>query len=100
MNSNGPPSLFEQLIIFLNSLEQQNITYDLAHNRDEAIMVTVALPGQRWEIEFLTDGSIEVEKFVSNGEIYDEISLEELLKSNTNEDGEIMDESFPVLVHQ
>jgi hypothetical protein len=84
MNSNGTPSLFERLIIFLNSLEQQNITYDLAHNRDEAIMVTVALPGQRWEIEFLTDGSIEVEKFVSNGEIYDESILEHLMVADAS----------------
>jgi hypothetical protein len=88
------------LIIFLNNLDQQNIAYELAHNRDEAIMVTVALPGQRWEIEFLTDGSVEVEKFVSNGEIYDKAILKQLLARDTGTDVEIVDDASPVLAHQ
>ncbi|RUT10098.1 hypothetical protein DSM106972_005930 [Dulcicalothrix desertica PCC 7102] len=29
-------------------------------------MVMVAIPGQRWEIEFFNDGSIEVERFISS----------------------------------
>ncbi len=41
-------------------------------------MITVAVPGERWEIEFLSDGSVEVEKFISNGEIAGEESLNEL----------------------
>ena len=41
-------------------------------------MVTVAVPGERWEVEFLNDGSVEVEKFVSNGEIGGEEALGEL----------------------
>ena len=50
----------------------------MAHYRDEAIMVIVVVPGERWEIEFLSDGSIEVEKLISNGEIAGEESLNEL----------------------
>lgn len=100
MNSNGTHSLFERLIIFLNNLDRQNIAYELAHNRDEAIMVTVALPGQRWEIEFLTDGSVEVEKFVSNGEIYDETILKQLLARDTETDAEIVDEAFSIPAHR
>ena len=46
--------------------------------RDEAIMVLVTMPGERWEVEFLTDGSVEVERFVSDGEIYGEEILREL----------------------
>ena len=30
-------------------------------------MVTVAVPGERWEIEFFEDGHVEVEKFLSQG---------------------------------
>jgi hypothetical protein len=41
-------------------------------------MVIVAVPGERWEIEFLSDGSVEVEKFFSNGEIAGEEVLSEL----------------------
>jgi hypothetical protein len=41
-------------------------------------MVSVAVPGERWEIEFLADGSVEVERFTSAGEIYGEEALDEL----------------------
>ena len=42
-------------------------------------MVLVTVPGERWEVEFLGDGSIEVERFLSNGEICGEEALRELL---------------------
>ncbi|MEH2433650.1 MAG: hypothetical protein V7K25_20770 [Nostoc sp.] len=32
-------------------------------------MVNVAVAGERWEVEFFEDGSVEVERFVSSGEI-------------------------------
>ncbi len=70
--------VFEQLLTFLNKLEQQKVSYTLAHHRDEAVMVTVAVPGERWEVEFFSDGSVEVEKFISNGEIALEEALSEL----------------------
>ena len=41
-------------------------------------MVSVALPGERWEVEFLNDGSVEIERFISQGEISGEESLNEL----------------------
>lgn len=71
-------NIFDKLVSLLQNLEQQGIAYTLAHYRDEAIMVTVAVPGERWEIEFLSDGSVEIEKFISNGGIAGEESLNEL----------------------
>ncbi|WP_265333575.1 hypothetical protein [Paenibacillus sp. P13VS] len=38
-------------------------------------MIEVAVPRQRWEIEFLEDGSVEVDKFISHKDIYDAIIL-------------------------
>jgi hypothetical protein len=70
--------IFSKLMVFLDNLEQANISYTLARYRDEALMVSVAVPGERWEIEFLSDGSIEVERFMSDGEIYGEEVLDEL----------------------
>ncbi len=67
-----------QVITFLNRLKNARISYSLDHNRDEAIMVLIAVPGQRWEVEFLDDGSIEIEVFKGDGEIYDEKKLDEL----------------------
>jgi hypothetical protein len=68
----------EKLLSFLIRLEEVQISYSLEHNRDEAIMVLIAVPGQRWEVEFFQDGSIEIEIFKSDGEIYDEKMLDEL----------------------
>lgn len=65
MSSNA----FDKLAAFLSELELKGISYTLAHNRDEAILVLAALPGERWEIEFLSDGSVEIERFISDGEI-------------------------------
>ena len=69
---------FTQLTSFLQSLERGKIHYALQSCRDEAIMVLVTVPGERWEVEFLVDGSVEVERFISDGEIYGEDILGEL----------------------
>ncbi|MDW0115334.1 hypothetical protein QTL97_00060 [Sporosarcina thermotolerans] len=64
---------------FLNKLEENKIFYRLSKVRAEAIMVEVAVPGQRWEIEFMDDGTIQIEKFKSAGGVmYDERELEVL----------------------
>ena len=69
---------FTKLLAFLDQLDHQHISYTLAHQREDALMVVVAVPGERWEIEFRSDGTIEVEKFISTGEIHEAESLSEL----------------------
>lgn len=69
---------FGKLVAFLSKLEQAQISYTLAHHRDETVMVNVAIPGERWEIEFFEDGTVEIERFRSNGEIHDEAALSEV----------------------
>ncbi|MEH2461653.1 hypothetical protein [Nostoc sp.] len=69
---------FGKLVTFLNQLEQEKISYTLAHHRDETIMVNVAVAGERWEVEFFEDGSVEIERFVSSGEIKGEEVFNEL----------------------
>ena len=70
---------FDNILRFLNQLQQARISYNLAHHRDDALMVTIAVPGERWEVEFLHDGTVEAERFVSEGEIEGEEALNELL---------------------
>lgn len=67
----------DQLLDFLNKLEEHQIYYRLNKVRD-AIMVEIAVPGQRWEVEFFPDGSIEVEKFITTGVIEDASALDVL----------------------
>ncbi len=72
----------KKLLQFLTSLEKRNIHYQLEHNRDEFIMVNVAIPGERWEVEFSLDGEIEIEIFKnSKGVFTDEKLLRKLLEA-------------------
>ena len=67
-----------KLFEFLNELEKRIIYYRLDRHRD-SIMVDITVPGQKWEIEFMEDGSIEIEKFISSG-MYDESEIEVLFR--------------------
>ncbi|MGK7941226.1 MAG: hypothetical protein AB4062_13980 [Crocosphaera sp.] len=77
---------FNKFLTFLNKLEQQKINYQIHHHRDEAVMITVSIVGERWEIEFLENGDIEVEKFISNGEIEGEEALKEIFEREKLDD--------------
>lgn len=55
------------LTSFLEALKASKTSFVLAYNRPYAIMVTVAVPGERWEVEFFPDGEVETEIFVSHG---------------------------------
>ncbi|MEZ4863326.1 MAG: hypothetical protein R3C14_18560 [Caldilineaceae bacterium] len=72
-------NVFAQLMTLLDQLEAHEIAYTLTRIREEALLVNVAVPGARWEIEFLVDDTVEIERFHSNGEIEDETALVELL---------------------
>ena len=71
----------KKLLDFLNSLEDKNIYYKLNKIRNESIMVEVAVQGERWEVEFMDDGTIEIEKFKSDGDFYDGEELKSLFKN-------------------
>jgi hypothetical protein len=79
-------NIFKKLTAFLSELEQQGVSYSLAHNRDEAIMVIATAPGERWEIEFLDNGTVEVERFTSDGQIYGQEILKELFARYSEEE--------------
>jgi hypothetical protein len=84
-------NIFSDLTAFLADLEKGKIYYTLAHQRDNAIMVIVTVPGERWEIEFFDDGSVEVERFISDGEIGGKEMLSELLAKYSDNDFEEID---------
>lgn len=70
--------VFTKVMHFLDKLEAHGIAYTLTRMREEALMVNIAVPGERWEVEFLCDGEVEIERFRSSGDIEDETSLGEL----------------------
>jgi len=64
---------------FCRELDRRHIAYELQIVRDEALMMSVPVPGERWEIEFFDDGQIELERFVSQGVAEAPSALAELL---------------------
>ena len=72
---------FSRLLGFLTRLEQSRVSFVLAHTRDESIMVDIATPGWRWEVEFMQDGSVEIERYQSvAGVENDESLLDEIFR--------------------
>src|SRR5262245_53796142 len=75
--------VFRQILGLLKRLDESKIAYRLEQHREDALMIQVDVPGERWEIEFVdyddeVHVEIEIERFRSNGKIYDESMLEEL----------------------
>jgi|307.fasta_scaffold314842_2 hypothetical protein len=64
---------------FLQKLDEKKIPRRLDSVRDDAIMVEIPLPGERWEIEFFATGEIDIEVFRSDGKIRHAEALHELL---------------------
>ena len=73
------------LLSFLHRLRDAGIHYRLDQHRDGAVMVDVAVPGERWEVEFLDDGSVEAERFASDGTIHDAAVLDDLIARNADD---------------
>jgi hypothetical protein len=68
---------FNRLLALLERLDKAKLSYQLSHSRENAIMVIAYAPGEYWEIEFLDDGEIDIERYRSNGSIADESVMEE-----------------------
>ncbi len=70
----------DALLKFISRLQESNIFYTLEHNRDDTIVVVVVVPGERWEVEFYSDGNVEIEIFKSQGKIKDKQEIERLFE--------------------
>ena len=72
------PAMLSTVTDFLKGLSAASIWFTLRYSREDSIMVFIDVPGERWEVEFFINGDVEVERFVSNGEIVGHRALEEL----------------------
>jgi hypothetical protein len=75
----------KKLTDFLDRLDEADMHYTLSSVREGAVMVGVTVPNQRWEIEFMADGDVEVEVFESSGDIRDLSAVSELFERNADE---------------
>ena len=71
--------VFKFLLGFLEKLDERKMHYRINKIR-ESILIEIAVPGQRWEVEFMADGTVEVEKFLSDGTIFDSGEIDLLLR--------------------
>lgn len=69
-----------KLTNFLDRLDDADIHYSLSSLREAAVLVSVVIDDERWEVEFMSDGEVEVEIFTTDGEIHDESMLDELFE--------------------
>jgi hypothetical protein len=60
-------------------LEKHKISHRIEHNREESIMVLIAVPGERWEVEFFENGTIELEIFGGSSSVVTS-TLEDVLR--------------------
>jgi hypothetical protein len=54
-----------RLLALFNRLDLAGVYYKLNHTRPDSVMVDPAVPGWRWEIEFMADGCLEIERYLS-----------------------------------
>jgi hypothetical protein len=72
--TSGGKLYMNSLLNLLSKLGRKNIHYKLNKIRD-GIMIEISVPGERWEIEFFEDNHVEIEKFKSDGQIFDNSEL-------------------------
>jgi hypothetical protein len=76
MKTTATASLYD----LLDRLRRAKIHYRIRDDREGAVSVDVAVPGERWEIDLLADGTLEIEVFHSEGSIHGEPKLNELFQ--------------------
>ncbi|MGE7413744.1 hypothetical protein [Methylobacterium tarhaniae] len=60
-------------------LERERIHYHRDRHRDDSIMVTATLVGERIEIDVFEDGHIEYSRFHESKDVEDDVALLEAL---------------------
>jgi hypothetical protein len=63
------------------ALHKAGLHFVRSDYRPDAISLYVTVPGQRWEVDVLDDGEVEVECFRSDGSILDEADLKRMIRS-------------------
>lgn len=78
---------FIKLLAFLNRLDEGGLTYTMEHNREDSVLICVSRDNERWEVDFLADGEIDVEVFYSDEEegLEDEEALDRLFEEDDDD---------------
>ena len=77
---------YSRLLDFLDALQEKKTYFELGYHTDRAIMVSVVVPGERWEVEFLEEGRIRIEVFRSTGGVVAVTDINELIERATSDE--------------
>jgi hypothetical protein len=69
----------------LNRLESAKIHFALARYRDDSILVTLTLVGERVEVDVFEDGHMEVSRFRGKEDVVGGIEVVEMLLAENRE---------------
>ena len=68
-----------ELYRVIRLLEHEGVHYRLDRYRDDSIMITATLVGERIEIDVFEDGHVEYSRFRGNEDVEDDIPILETL---------------------
>ena len=80
-------SKLSKLTDFLDRLDAAQLHYTLTSVTEGAITVAIAAEQERWEVEFASDGEIEVQIFATDGDVHDFSLVEELFARHGEDPG-------------
>ena len=69
----------------LDRLDAAEIPYTLASVSEGSIVVGIDTSDEHWQVEFMSDGDIDVEIFKSDGQIFDYSIIDELFDDENGE---------------
>jgi hypothetical protein len=71
------------LFKLLRDLDEASISYTLGRHRDDTILITMTLVGERVEVDVFEDGHMEVSRFTSSEDIIgDEKLVRAIIEEN------------------
>ncbi len=71
------------LFDLMRKLDDQNVPFTIHRYRDDSVMVSLTLPGERVEIDVFEDGRIEYLRFSGSEEVLDDLAaLDRLIEED------------------
>ncbi len=78
----------KSFIAFIDRLDEEDIQYTITSSREGVATVGVTVDEEHWQFEFLTNGRVEVQVFVSDGEVEGESGIDRFFDEHTGKDDE------------
>src|SRR5438034_737788 len=75
---------YRRLMKIIRALEEARIHFNVTRYRRDAVSIQATVPGERWEIDVLEDGSVEFERFVSAGGVTGKTELKRAIARIAN----------------